>query len=145
MVECAERWYEHVPNSVSKDKKGEVEIYWDMTIQTAKYVEHNRTDVVVVEMSVGKWTLVDFSVPMDQNVAKKEHEKVEKYQALAQEIRKMYKVRTEIIPIVMGALGTVPKRLPGYVGKLGIPDVVGGMQVTALLGTARVLKNVLSL
>ena len=31
---------------------------------------------------------MDFSVPMDKNVVKKEDEKVEKYQLLAQEIRK---------------------------------------------------------
>ena len=57
----------------------------------------------------------------------------------------MYKVNTEIIPIVIGALGTVPKRLPRYLRELGIPDVIGCMQVTALLGTTRILKNVLSL
>jgi hypothetical protein len=49
---------------------------------------------------------------MDNNVAKKEHDKVETYQALAQEIRKMYKVRTQIIPIVMGALGLSPSACP---------------------------------
>ena len=46
---------------------------------------------------------------MDMNVVKKEDEKVEKYLQLAQEIRKMHKVNTEIIPVVIGALGTVPK------------------------------------
>ena len=51
-----------------------------------------------------------FSVPMDKNVVRKEDEKVEKYQLLAQEIRKMHKVNTEIIPILIGTLGTAPKR-----------------------------------
>ena len=46
---------------------------------------------------------------MDMNVVKKEDKKVGKYLKLAQEIRKMHKVNTEIIPIVIGALGTVPK------------------------------------
>jgi hypothetical protein len=144
-IECTEKWYDHVPCRVSTDKAGEVEIYWDVTVQTAWRVKHNRPDIVIVDRRLGKWTLVDFSVPMDMNVARKEQNKVETYQPLAQEIRKMHRVHTEIIPIVMGALGTVPKRLPGYVKQLGIPDVVGGMQMTALLGTARILKNVLSL
>ena len=45
---------------------------------------------------------------MDMNVVKKEDEKVEKYLQLAQKIRKMHKVNTYIIPVVIGALGTVP-------------------------------------
>ena len=57
----------------------------------------------------------------------------------------MHKVKTEIIPIVVGAFGMIPKRLPQYLEQLGIPDVVGGLQKTALLGTQRILKNVLSL
>ena len=82
---------------------------------------------------------------MDINVVKKEGEMVEKYKPLAQEIRKIHKVQTDIIPIVIGALGTVPKRFPGYLKKLGVPDVIGCMQKTALLGTRRILMNVLSL
>ena len=57
----------------------------------------------------------------------------------------MHKVNTEIIPIAIGALGTVPKRLPRYVKELGIPNVIGSMQMTVLLGKSRILKNVLSL
>jgi hypothetical protein len=144
-IGCTERWYEHVPNRVSTDKEGQVVIYWDVKVETAKALPHNRPDVVVVDKRIGKWTLVDFSVPLDKNVVSKEDEKVEKYLPLAQEIRKMHKVHTEIIPIVIGALGTVPKRLTRYLKALGIPDVIGSMQMTVLLGTTRILKNVLSL
>ena len=57
----------------------------------------------------------------------------------------IYKVRTEIIPIIVGALGTIPKRLPRYLKSLGVPDVIGCMQTSALLSTQRILKNTLSL
>jgi hypothetical protein len=144
-VKCEERWYDHVPSIVSTNKEGDVDIYWNMTVVTAKGVAHNRPDVVVVNRKERKWTLVDFSVPMDQNVASKEQEKVEKYQALATEIRKMYGVRTEIVPIIIGALGTIPKRLPGYLKDLGVPDMIGSMQISVLLSTTRILKNALSL
>ena len=33
-------------------------------------------------------------------------EKVEKYQDLAREVRKMWGVRTKVIPVVVGALGS---------------------------------------
>ena len=142
-IECAERWYEHEPESVVVNSSGEVEIYWNRTIWTAKHLDHNRPDVVVVDKKVGKWTFVDFAVPMDVNVVKKEDEKLDHYDKLAQEIRRMHRVRTEIIPIVIGALGTVPKRLEEYLRRLGVPDVIGAMQKAALLGTQRILKNVL--
>ena len=41
----------------------------------------------------------------------KEDEKVEKYQDLAREVRKMWGVRTKVIPVVVGALGSIPLRL----------------------------------
>ena len=58
-VKCEERWYDHVPSRVSTNKEGDVDIYWDMTVVTAKGVAHNRSDVVVVDRKEGKWTLVD--------------------------------------------------------------------------------------
>ena len=73
-IGCTERWYEHVPNRVSTDKDGQVVIYWDVTVETEKALPHNRPDVVVVDKRVGKWTLVDFSVPLDKNVVSKEDE-----------------------------------------------------------------------
>ena len=51
-------------------------IYWDRTVETARPLPHNRPDVVVVDKRSGKWTLVDFSVLLDKNVAKKVDEKV---------------------------------------------------------------------
>ena len=66
-------------------------------------VEHNRPDVVVIERNVRKWTLIDFSVLMDQNVDSKEGEKTGKYSDLAREIRREYKVHTYIMPVVLGA------------------------------------------
>ena len=41
----------------------------------------------------------------------KEDEKVEKYQDLAREVRKMWGVRTKVITVVVGALGSIPLRL----------------------------------
>ena len=140
-IKCAERWYEHVPESVSVGQ--DVEIYWNQTIWVHASVEHNRPDVVVVDKKERKWYCIDFSIPMDKNVVKKEDNKLEIYDILTQRIRSMYTVRSEIIPIVIGALGTVPTRLPGYLEKLGIPDITGCLQKSALLGTQRILKNVL--
>ena len=57
--------------------------------------------------------LVDFSCPFDNSVIRKEVEKVEKYQDLLLEIQKLWYVKVEIIPIVIGALGALSPKF-GY-------------------------------
>ena len=49
--------------------------------------------------------------PEDGRVSKNEDKKVEKYQDLAREIWTMWDVRTEVILVGMGALGSVPMNL----------------------------------
>ena len=75
----------------------------------------------------------------------KEDDKVDRYSVLAGGVRRLHHVKTKVIPIVIGALGTVPKRLPKYLEDLGIPDVIGCLQTTALLGTQRILRSVMSI
>ena len=143
-IECASKWYDHVPSRVSKTKDGLFEIFWDRKIVGCG-VEFNKPDLVIVDHVDKKWTIIDFCIPWDGNVKAREDEKKEKYAPLAEKIRSIYKVRTETIPIVIGALGTVPKRLPGFLHDLGVPDVIGCMQTCALLGSQRILKNTLSI
>ena len=52
---------------------------------------------------------------------------------------------TKIIPIVVGALGVVTKNLPGYLNELQVPDVLGGLQTSAVIGTTIILRKVLSI
>ena len=75
----------------------------------------------------------------------KEDDKVDRYSVLAGGVRRLHHVKTKVIPIVIGALGTVPKRLPKYLEDLGIADVIGCLQTTTLLGTQRILRSVLSI
>ena len=56
----------------------------------------------------------------DSGAKKKEAKKVEKYQNLARELRRMWEVKTKVVPIVLGALGTVPLRLKGNLKGIGV-------------------------
>ena len=48
----------------------------------------------------------------------------------------------EVVPVVIGALGTVTKGFDLWIEKLGIPFNVGVIiKKTALLGTARILRK----
>ena len=144
-VKCAEKWFEEVPEEVRVNGAGDVEIWWDRGIHTTKPMEHNRPDVVVVDRTNKHWILVDFAVPWDKNVVRKEEEKITKYSPLALEVRRMHGVSTRIIPIVVGSLGVVSKNLVGYLRDLQVPDVLGGLQTSAVVGTTIILRKVLSI
>ena len=100
---------------------GNIEIFWNKEIDLG--VPHNRPDVVVVDKEKKKWTLIDFSVPWDGNVKSKEDDKITKYAPLEAKIQESFHVQTESIPIIVGALGTIPLRLLGFLKAIGLPDV----------------------
>jgi len=78
-------------------------------------------------------------------VKDKEAEKIEKYQDLAMEIGRMWKTKTKVVPVVVGALGT-QHRLKHWLGLLGVDQKKGNIiQQTALLGSANILRKVLSI
>ena len=142
--ERSEKWYQEVPDPVRRTVEGRYEIRWDQPIPTTRKLDHNKPDVMIDHVDK-KWTLIDFSVRCDKNVAKKEDDKKTKYIELARSVAAEHNVRVEIIPIVVGALGVVTKDLENYLKKLEIRDVIGGLQTAALIGTAAILKKVLSI
>ena len=54
---------------------------------------------------------MDFSIPMDHHTLENEKKNTDKYINLAAEVRRQLRVKTEIVPNVLGALGTVPAKL----------------------------------
>ena len=56
----------------------------------------------------------------------------------------MHGVATKVVPIVVGVLGVVTEKLPGYLRELEVPDVLGGLQMSAIIGTTIILRKVLS-
>ena len=65
---------------------------------------------------------------------------------MKREIRRLWRLRNvEIVPVVIGTLGSVSAEFDRWMGKLGITCNVGVMQKTVLLGTARILRKVLEI
>ena len=118
-IECTDQWYDHQPLPTAEN--GEVRITWDMTIYTDKVLKNNRPDITLVHKDTQKWTLIDIAVSADQNITRTDHEeeKVEKYQELAFEIRRIHGAsKVTIIPIVIGALVSISKGAKIWFGKL---------------------------
>jgi hypothetical protein len=73
-------------------------------------------------------------------VIKKEAKKILKYKDLTIEIQRMWNVKTNVIPVIIGATGTISKSFRKYLSKvLGIHEVKE-LQKTAMLGTAHILR-----
>jgi hypothetical protein len=53
--------------------------------------------------------LIDVAIPGDRNVIQKEAEKILKYKDLAVEIQHMWNVEIRVIPVIIGATGTISK------------------------------------
>ena len=87
--------------------------------------------------------IVDFAVPADHRIKLKEWEKRGKYLNLAWELKKLWNMKVTIIPIVIGAFGTVPKGLLKRLDDLEVGRRVETIQTTALLGTARIPRRIL--
>ena len=90
-----------------------------------------------------EWNIVDFAVPADHRIKLKECEKRGKYLDLAWGMKKLWNMKVTIIPIVIGAYGTVTKGLLKGLEDLEVGNRVETIQTTALLKTARILRRVL--
>ena len=86
---------------------------------------------------------VDFAVPANDRIKLKECEKKDEYLHLARELKKLWNVLVTIIPIVIGAFGTVNKGLLKGLEDLEVGGREGTIQTTALLRTTRRLRRVL--
>ena len=139
----SKKWYEEVPDQVRKSDDGNIEVWWDKKVITPTKFDKERPDLVIIDRNSKKWWMVDFAVPYDPNVARKEQEKIDGYQKLAAEVARMHNVKVEVVPIVVGSLGVVTKDLTRWLGRVGVGDVVGGLQTSAIIGTAAILRKVL--
>ena len=87
--------------------------------------------------------LIDFAISGDRNVVIKEAEKILKYKDLTIEIQRMWNVKTKVIPVIMGATGTISKSFRKYVCNIPGKHEVKELQKTAILCTAHILRKVL--
>lgn len=105
----------------------------------------NQPDIVVVDKLQGKAVVVDIAIPSDGNIRKKEHEKLEKYQGLKEELEKAWRVKAVVVPVVIGALGAVTPKLEEWLEQIPGTTSDISVQKCAVLGTAKILRRTLKL
>jgi hypothetical protein len=57
------------------------------------------------------------------------------------EIQRMQNVKTSVIPVITGTTGTVSKSFRKYLSNVPVKHEIKGLQRTALLGTAHILRK----
>ena len=118
-------------------------LLWDFNIQTDHIIPARKPDLIIINKKKKICKIVDFAVPADHRINLKESEKEDKYLDLAWELKKLWNMKVTIVPIVIGALGTITKGLLKGLEDLEIGGRVETIQTTALLKTARILRRVL--
>ena len=143
-LERVDSWYEQKPEGVVESEN--FKILWDFTVQCDRKIEARRPDIVFIDKKEREVVIIDVAIPGDDRVKDKELEKLEKYQLLKDEIAKVWRVRKVIVvPVVIGALGAVSVNFKEYMKRIGVNVRLEVIQKTALLGTAKILRRVLSL
>ena len=87
--------------------------------------------------------ILDFAVPADHGIKLKECKKKDKYLDLTRGIEKLWNMKVTILPIVIGAFGTVTKGLLKRLEDLEVGGRVETIRTIALLRTARIMRRVL--
>ena len=107
--------------------------------------DNNNIIIMMMIIIITIYKITDFAVPIDTRVDMKEVEKIEKYQVLAMELRKIWIKRLKVIPIIIVALGTTARLLRKWLEDIGIEKKVVELQKSAILYPARTLRKVLKI
>jgi len=108
-----------------------------------KMIPNHKPDIIIRDSEKGTCMLMDVAISGDRKVIKKEAEKILKYKDLTIEIQRMWNVKTEVIPVIIGATGNISKSFRKYVGNITVKHEVKELQKTAILGTSHILRKVL--
>ena len=122
----------------------DIKLLWDFDIQTDHVISARRPDLIIIcKKNENLLKLSTFAVPADHRIKLKECEKKDTYLNLARELKTLWNTKVTIIPILIGAFGTITKGLFKGPEDLEFEGRVKTIQTTAQLRAARILRRVL--
>ena len=111
---------------------------------------HNKPDQIIWNYETKVCTIVELSCQLDINTTKKVSEKLEVYAPLVGNSQILYPTyKFEIAPIVVGAMGYVPKCLVTYLKMVGfegkdIKLLIRRMEAKSISGSVKICKTILN-
>ena len=95
-------------------------LLWDFGIQTDHLISARRSHFIIIKRKKKKRELAKLCTLLYHRIKLKESEKKDKYPDLARELKKLWNMKVTVIPIIIGALGTVTKGILKGMGDLEI-------------------------
>jgi hypothetical protein len=142
-IDVAKLWWKEKLTQPKVTENETTKLLWEIPIQTDSTITHNRPDIIYINKTDNMTYLIDITVPSDYNIGPKEIEKLSKYHPLRVEITRMWNTRTKVIPIVVGATGTVAKNLKTYTDELDAGIRIDILQKQAAIHTIGIIGKVL--
>ena len=103
--------YDHVAKSFEKSYDDNVSILWNQQVLTDRTIPINKPDIIIRDNKQGTCIIIDFAIPGNRNVIKRESEKILQYEDLIIEIQRVWNVEENVTPVIIGATGTILKSL----------------------------------
>uniref|UniRef100_A0A803TJ52 ATP binding cassette subfamily D member 2 n=1 Tax=Anolis carolinensis TaxID=28377 RepID=A0A803TJ52_ANOCA len=105
-----------------------------------KVLEHNTPDITVVEKK--KVWIIDVTIPGDSRIDEKQQEKLSCYQDLKIELQRLWQKPVQVVLVVMGTLGAMPKDLSRHLETIGIDKImICQLQKATLLGSVHIIRK----
>ena len=95
--------------------------------------EARRPDLTLVDKKAKSCVIINVAIPGDCWIREKEIEKIEKYQNLKRKLKRLWLLKVEVVPVVVGALGCISKGFSGQMDSLGIKLNVGVVKKSVML------------
>ena len=122
-------------------------IWWNLSIQTATNLKHNKPDIVVWDRAEKICKIIKIDSPTDINISKNVEEKLNNYRPLIRNLHIMFQhFKFQMVPIVIGALGCILKCLEmcihqGGFNKIETEKLVCKLQNMSDSGTVKICKT----
>ena len=90
----------------------DIKLIWDINIQYV--MEARRTDLIMVDKEAKSCVITNVAIPGDCRIHEKEIEKIEKYQNLKRELKRLQSLKKiEVEPVAVRALRCISKGFSG--------------------------------
>ena len=114
---------------------------WNQKVQNHRTIPDNKPDITIRDNEEGTFMLINNAVAVDRNVIKKESEKILKCKQLTIEIQCKWNVTAKVIPVIIGATGTISKISQTIPERHTRKARNEGNTKIAILGTAHILRR----
>ena len=132
---------DHVPKSVEISHNGKITVLCNQQVRSDRTSPNNKPDIIIRDNNQGTCMLTDVAIPGDRNAIKKKAEKILKYKYLIIEIQCMWNVKAKVMPVIIGATGTISKSLRQYLSNIPGKHEMKVLKKTAILCTAHYCRK----